>query len=262
MSGRIERLPGAGRHVLVVEDNPVNQKVAAALLAKWGHIAVVAGNGAEGLEALERQEFDLVLMDIQMPVMDGIEATCAIRARERERGGHLPIIAITAHAAIKDRLRCLEAGVDRYLTKPLNTELLRQAVLELLPASAGGPIVPSPEAGTGVVDFEQLKACVGDDPELLADVIQLFLADAPTTLTNISCAIAGQESPALAMAAHRLKGSLATLGAPAAAETAGLLEAMGREGELAGATALHERLQREVDAVSESLRLWIGKKAA
>jgi CheY-like chemotaxis protein/HPt (histidine-containing phosphotransfer) domain-containing protein len=253
--------------VLVVEDNPVNQKVVVALLSKWGHRTVVAGDGARGLEALERQAFDLVLMDIQMPVMDGIAATCSIRAREHGHGGHIPIIAITAHAATQDRDRCLAAGADRYLTKPLNSELLRQTIAELLPeaagAGAGEPAVPAAAEGiAGPVDFEQLRGFVGDDAGLQAEVIQIFLDDAPQTLDKAARAITDADPRALEMTAHRIKGSLATLGSVAAAETACLLEAMGRNGLLDGAAELCERLRREVDATAECLRLWQARPAA
>jgi two-component system sensor histidine kinase/response regulator len=262
MSEQREPARSGGYDVLVVEDNPVNQKVVVGLLTKWGHRVAVAGDGAQALEALARQDFDVVLMDIQMPVMDGIEATCAIRAREREQGGHLPIIAVTAHAALKDRTRCLEAGVDRYLTKPLNSELLRQALAELLPTAASEPIAAAPEAPGGSVDFEQLKACVGDDPELLAEVILVFIEEAHLTLASVGRAIADQRSPDLATSAHRLKGSLATMGAAGAAETARVLEVMGREGEFAGATAVYERLTGQVAATCECLRTWKGQRAA
>jgi CheY-like chemotaxis protein/HPt (histidine-containing phosphotransfer) domain-containing protein len=266
--------------VLVVEDNPVNQKLMVALLTKWGHRTVVACDGACGLEALERQHFDLVLMDIQMPVMDGIKATRSIRARERERGGHIPIIAITAHAAEQDRVRCLEAGVDRYLSKPMDSALLRRAIAELVLTAAREPHVPLAEAvaiagstkGAGAgnsaeitggpVDFEQLKEYVGDDPELLAEVIQIFLADTPVVLESAARAIFIQDSSALEMSAHRLKGSLSTMGAAAAAETASLLEAMGRAGVLAGADELFARLRREVGASGEALSAWQARQAA
>jgi two-component system sensor histidine kinase/response regulator len=248
--------------VLVVEDNPVNQKFVVGLLAKWGHRAVVACDGVRGLEALAHRNFDLVLMDVQMPVMDGIEATCSIRTGERERGGHVPIIAITAHAAIQDRARCLEAGVDRYLTKPMNSELLRQAIAELFPMAAWAPILLLVAVTAGHVDFEQIRTFVGDDPALLADVVQIFLEDTPATVARATRAIADADSRSLEALAHRLKGSLSTMGAASTAETAKLLESMGRDGVLDGAAELCERLSREVAAVSASLRLWMSQAAA
>ena len=248
--------------VLVIEDNPVNQKVVVALLKKWGHRAAVACDGALGLEALAASDFDLVLMDVQMPVMDGLEATRSIRARERESGGHIPIIAITAHAATQDRFRCLEAGVDRYLTKPINSDFLQRAIAELLPADVVEPSVPPAGAHEGHVDFEMLTEFVGDDPVLLAEVVQIFLDDAPVALENAARAITDADLPALEAAAHRLKGSLSTMGATSVAETANRLETMGREGVLAGAAELCEELTREVDVTRESLRVWKGQLAA
>jgi CheY-like chemotaxis protein len=110
--------------ILLVEDNAVNQKLAARLLEKRGHTVAIAGNGKEALAAVEKQSFDLVFMDVQMPEMDGFEATAAIRGKEKASGNHLPIIAMTAHAMAGDRERCLEAGMDDYITKPIRLEEL------------------------------------------------------------------------------------------------------------------------------------------
>jgi len=261
-----ERLQDPSPHrsldVLVVEDNPVNQKLMVALLVKWGHRTVIAGDGACGLKSLEGQDFDLVLMDIQMPVMDGITAICSIRAAERARGGHIPIIAITAHAAAEDRARCLDAGADRYLTKPMNPKFLRNAIAELLPAASRAPSLTWAQNTGGQIDFERLKEFVGDDPELLAEVVQIFLDDAPMALDSAASAISRADSSALEASAHRLKGSLSTLGATGASETANRLETMGRNGVLAGAAELFERLRREVGHTRESLRLWKGARTA
>jgi CheY-like chemotaxis protein len=119
---------GGQLSILLVEDNTVNQKLAVRLLEKWGHQVIVAGNGKEALSVLERQRFDLVLMDVQMPEMDGLEATATIRSRERSTNSHLPIIAMTAHAMKGDRERCLAAGMDSYLTKPLQIKELHAVI--------------------------------------------------------------------------------------------------------------------------------------
>jgi len=120
--------PAAGRRILVVEDNPVNQVLARRLLAKRGHAVTTAGNGQEALLALEGQVFDLILMDVQMPIMDGFEATGAIRDRERISGVHVPIVAMTAHAMKGDEEQCLRAGMDGYITKPIRTEDLFKTI--------------------------------------------------------------------------------------------------------------------------------------
>jgi CheY-like chemotaxis protein len=118
--------------LLLVEDNLINQKVACRMLEKVGHTVVVANNGKEALETLAGQAFDAVLMDVQMPEMDGLEATAAIRAAEQESGRHLPILALTAHALIGDRERFLQAGMDGYLAKPIQSAQLLQALAEVM----------------------------------------------------------------------------------------------------------------------------------
>jgi len=132
-------------HILLAEDNLVNQKVAERLVAKRGHSVVVVGNGREALAALEQQQFDLVLMDVQMPEMDGFDATAAIRAREKSTGIHLPIVAMTAHALKGDEQRCLDAGMDGYLSKPIKFQELTN-VLDTYGASAASS--PKTEAGS------------------------------------------------------------------------------------------------------------------
>jgi CheY-like chemotaxis protein len=115
----------------LAEDNAVNQKLAVRLLEKEGHRVTVANDGREAIAAIERESFDLILMDVQMPQMNGYEATAAIRERERAVGGHIPIIAMTAHAMKGDRERCLEAGMDSYVSKPIKTKDLFDAIDEL-----------------------------------------------------------------------------------------------------------------------------------
>jgi len=122
--------------ILLAEDNAVNQRLAIRLLEKQGHRVALANNGREAVEAVLRQTFDVVLMDVQMPEMNGFEAAAAVRAAERGTGRHLPIIALTAHAMKGDRERCLEAGMDGYLSKPIQTRALAQALAELTAASS------------------------------------------------------------------------------------------------------------------------------
>src|SRR5262249_13036563 len=135
--------------LLLTEDNVVNQKLALRLLEKRGHAVVIAANGKEALAALEGQPFDVVLMDVQMPEMDGFEATAAIRAKEKVAGGHVPIVAMTAHAMKGDRERCLEVGMDGYISKPLQPSELFEAVEGRAGAgaSSGGSGVPAANAG-------------------------------------------------------------------------------------------------------------------
>lgn len=248
--------------VLVVDDNPVNQKVAVAVLTKWGHRSVVACDGPSGLAAFDQQRFDLVLMDIQMPIMDGIEVILRIRAREAAQGGHVPIIAVTAHAANQDRTRCLEAGADRYLTKPLDLDLLRRTIAELSFVPTAGPLPLAEIPAAAAVNFENLKEYVGDDPALLLEIVQAFLDDTPTALENTARAIELEDARALETSAHRLKGSLLTMGANIAAKSASQLEVMGREGMFVGAAETSVRLSREIREASECLRQWAVRQAA
>jgi CheY-like chemotaxis protein len=121
--------------ILVAEDNVVNQKVACHLLEKLGHSVVLASNGRQVLDILERQCPDVILMDVQMPEMGGLEATAAIRLKEKERGGHIPIIGLTAHALSGDREKCLQAGMDAYLAKPVHREDLTRVLAETMAVS-------------------------------------------------------------------------------------------------------------------------------
>ena len=119
-------------HILLVEDNLINQKVAQRLLEKAGHTVTIASNGKEAVDLLEHQTFDLVLMDVQMPEMDGLEATAVIRQQEEGTERHMPIVALTAHAMIGDREKCLEAGMDGYVTKPVQPPVLFQAMADAI----------------------------------------------------------------------------------------------------------------------------------
>ena len=128
--------PGSGRHILLAEDNRVNQRVAVLMLEKRGFLVTVADNGRAAVEAYQQQAFDLILMDIQMPEMDGMEAFAAIRALERPQGRRTPVVALTAHAMAHDRQRCLAAGMDGYVSKPLTAALLFAEIERLIPAGA------------------------------------------------------------------------------------------------------------------------------
>jgi CheY-like chemotaxis protein len=133
------REPGTSLRILLAEDNPVNQRLASRLLEKRGHSVVVAGNGRGALEALEKEYFDLVFMDVQMPVMDGFEATAAIRKKEGDSGIHLPVVALTAHAMKGDREKCLAGGMDGYLTKPIQPQELDELLQSYIARRAEAP---------------------------------------------------------------------------------------------------------------------------
>jgi CheY-like chemotaxis protein/HPt (histidine-containing phosphotransfer) domain-containing protein len=251
--------PADGRRlrVLVAEDNVVNQQVAAGMLERAGHEAVVVGNGREALALLERESFDLALMDVQMPELDGLETTAAIRERERERGGHLPIVAVTAHAMKGDAERCLAAGMDAYLAKPLQPRDLAAAIQTAV-GSAGAVIPAAVRPGEarptpGVVDFERLLERVGGDRAAVADLVRIFRADAPKQIGRIREAIREGDARALRAGAHALKGAVANFAAPSATQAAAILQRLAEAGVFGGAADALARLEREIEEVLSAL---------
>jgi CheY-like chemotaxis protein/HPt (histidine-containing phosphotransfer) domain-containing protein len=250
---------GRGLRLLLAEDNPVNQRLALGLLGKRGHQVVVVGNGREALAALDSREFDAVLMDVQMPEMDGFEATAAIRAREAATGAHTPIVAMTAHALKGDRERCMEAGMDAYISKPLRAEELFEVVERLVPDSAEGGAPPGGEASPSAgFDLATALGRVDGDFELLKELAGLFLGECPRRMAEIRRTIDERDGPGLQQAAHYLKGSVGNFGARRAFEAAGRLEHAGRAGEWERAeqdwTELEEAIGRLEPAFAELVR--------
>jgi CheY-like chemotaxis protein len=179
---------GRCARILLVEDNVVNQRVASGLLTRRGHHVTVAQDGGEALARLDRETFDLVLMDLQMPVMDGLDATVAIRLRERVTGQHVRIVAMTAYAMNSDRERCLSAGMDGYLSKPINPPMLFAVVEQ---GGDGGGGVQTPVAGPVSFDEDALRYRLSGDRELMTDLIRVFLEDLPVWLAAIKDAVTG-----------------------------------------------------------------------
>ena len=246
-------VPGAAIRrlkVLLAEDNVINQQVAVGLLAKRGHQVTVTTNGREALEAIERDTFDVVLMDIQMPEMSGFEATAAIRFRERQTGGHLRIIAMTAHAMSGDRERCLVAGMDGYLPKPIDRNMFFAVVEQdgALPAGASGA-TPS-----NVFDPGALLERLGGDEQLVARVVGLFLEDCPARLRAIKEAVDARSAERIRTEAHALKGAAANLSVSELVEAARMLEQIGAEGRVEAAEAAWERLAVEAKRAMEGVR--------
>jgi len=246
-------LPDRRLHVLLADDNAVNQRLAATLLERRGHHVIIAGNGIEALDAWSRQRFDVVLMDVQMPEMGGLETTAAIRARERDGSSHVPIIAMTAHAMKGDRERCLEAGIDEYLTKPLDSRHLCEVVEAL---AAGNPPPPGFSASdAGQVELsEQVLARVGGDRQLLAEISRLFVDDAPGHLAKIQLALDTKDADMLRRAAHALKGAAANFEADSVVAAARVLEEIGRDSRFDDATAPWKVLRYEADRLIDTLQ--------
>jgi PAS domain S-box-containing protein len=218
--------------VLVAEDNPVNRKVVTTILGLRGHTVEGVDNGRNAVAAVERERdhpYDVIVMDLQMPEMNGLEATRAIRAREDGASRRVPIVALTAHAMAGDRERCLQAGMDAYLSKPLDANRLIEAVEGL---GGTGAVPSSPEAppppGDATFDEQAALSHTGGDRKLLREVIALFRADAKGRCRELARAIARRDAEAAAMVAHALKGGIATVGSPAGRHQAAEIERMAR----------------------------------
>jgi signal transduction histidine kinase/DNA-binding response OmpR family regulator len=248
---------GRSLRILVAEDNAVNQKLAVRLLEQAGHTVAVAGNGIEALARLEQEAFDLALMDVQMPEMGGFEATAVIRDRERATGGRLPILALTAHAMKGDRERCLQAGMDGYVAKPIQRGELFAAIraLALDPGPAPArPDVPAPDPTAGpVLDRDRLLAQVDHDYDLLAQLLELFRESYPNHLEQARAGVAHHDARAIERGAHALKGSVGNFGAIEACALAEALEALGRTGSLAGAEGLLDALAAAIQRLDQAL---------
>ncbi|MGD8281515.1 MAG: response regulator, partial [Gemmatimonadota bacterium] len=235
--------------VLLVEDNRVNQRLAHAILERLGHEVTLASNGREALEVIESGEYDLVLMDIQMPEMGGVEATRRIREREARDGGHIPIVAMTAHAMRGDRERFLAAGMDEYISKPISQERLREVVRNLgargraraesgttnLASTSDAATAAAPASGNDgspAFDRDELMERVESDLDLLSTLVGVFKADSPKMLGDIEEAIAAGDQEAITSAAHTMKGALSVFGAEPARAIAERLEHTSRAGEV------------------------------
>ena len=207
-----------GLVVLLAEDNEVNQELAIAILERRGCHVVLARDGREAVALWESEPFDLVLMDVQMPDMDGLRATQAIRAIERTRGGvHTPIVAVTAHAMEGDRERCLAAGMDGYVSKPLRVGELFQVVAALLPQRETQTIAAMPTSSRVVpAPIGAALEAAGGDAVLLERLALVFLEQCPLLVAKLRDAIQAGDGAAAAAAAHALGGSLAVLAAPRA----------------------------------------------
>jgi len=269
VSGRQKKRPSAARgsargthrrlRVLVAEDNPVNQELVLYLLERRGHSVIVAENGKQAIAALERHKFDLVVMDVQMPEMGGIEATEEIRRREKSNGGHIPIFAMTAHAMPGDRERCLDAGMDGYIPKPIDpksfTHTLEAAVFPSSTVAAGERATTSAEEKTdGAIDEDKLLARFDGNRKLLQSLIKTFRQDCPKMMARIRGALSARDPRALAQAAHGLKGSVGNFGNSSAFETAREIEKTGREGKLDGTWELYATLEDDVARLLPALQ--------
>ena len=258
--------------LLLTEDNPVNQMFAVAILEKNNHTVRIANNGQEALDLLDKEHFDAVLMDIQMPVMDGLEATRQIREREKSSGKHIAIVAMTAHAMQKDKDECFAVGMDYYVSKPIRTEhlfeildgipLVERPVLEQ--QASQGQITPTltfgkpdrdarPPADKSIFDrTEALEQCL-ESEEMLTQLARVFLANADAMLAAIADAVRAGDAKAVHHSAHTFKGAVGNLAAKRSHEAALRLEQMGRLNDLSSAAEAFEQLKEAFNELKACL---------
>ncbi len=261
----LDRIPSL--KILLAEDSLANQKLAVGVLEKWGHQVTVANNGREAVAAVLAHEFDVVLMDVQMPDMDGHQATQAIREAERGTGRHLVIIAMTAHAMKGDRERCLEAGMDNYISKPVRAPILHQALKELADQKGMGQepdikpetALPSQEPAKEqveergdqpvILDWSVAMEAVGDDAELLREVMEALLTEIEEIMEQLPQLIAQDDCADTQRLAHTIKGSFRLFGSSKAHDLAQTLEVIGKENKMSQAMSAYEALKTELENV-------------
>jgi signal transduction histidine kinase/CheY-like chemotaxis protein len=247
--------------VLLAEDHIVNQELAMGILELAGHVTTLARNGKEAVDSIAWQEFDVVLMDVQMPEMDGFQATAVIRERERETGGHIPIIAMTAHAMSGYREKCLAAGMDDYLSKPVRATQLLDLLAKIQPrtieptmaarpvaaAAALAPAAPRPSQFAGeVFNSEEARHQCLDNADLLRRVVQSFVDSLPSLKKDVADALAAGDAPTLAKAAHTLKGATGSIVAQRSSLASLSVEQAAKAGDLTRAAAGWEILSSEL----------------
>jgi two-component system, sensor histidine kinase and response regulator len=258
------REPQAGElpplRILLVEDSLANQKVALALLSGAGHTIVVANHGQEALTILETQKFDVILMDVQMPVMDGLEATAAIRASETAIDEHQPIVAMTAHAMSGDRQRCLDGGMDEYVTKPVHPESLFKAIAAAMnidygTASYSGILKAGPTEK--LVDWTGPLSQLRGDHAVLKEITESYISETRENLPKLAEAIAADDAPLSHRLAHTVKGAMRFFHAKTAQQVGLDLENLAGTGDLTSASELFEQFKSEVDRVLPILERFV-----
>ncbi len=240
--------------LLLTEDNAVNQRLALRLLEKRGHVTVLAANGKEAIAALKKDSFDAVLMDIEMPQMDGYETTAAIRAAEQGTGKHVPIIAMTAHAMYGDREMCLAAGMDGYVSKPIRAHELFNLVENLAGVGAVAVSVADNSSDSSLASYRRvLLNRVGGDEALMRELIAIFLQESGGMLDDVYAAVQQADFAKLRLSAHALKGALANFGESPAHEAAWKLEQIAVTGNLNGSSIVLSKLDSALQYMQSEL---------
>jgi CheY-like chemotaxis protein len=232
------------------------------MLTERGHRVVAVRDGKEALDRLRKDAFDVVLMDVEMPRMNGIEATRALRQEEQETGKHLRVIAVTGHASGTERNRCLSAGMDGCLIKPSRAEDLYKAVESIPGKRTGTKTGQHAQPASAEARRAALLARVGGKPKLLVSLVRLFLTDCPKKLLRIKRAITLRDGKMLASAAHALRGPVSLFfGHDQTAAITRKLEAMGHRGDLAGASEAYNDLRQNLVRLCDELRVFEGVAA-
>jgi CheY-like chemotaxis protein/HPt (histidine-containing phosphotransfer) domain-containing protein len=237
---------GPRLRVLLAEDSPVNQTLALGVLKRFGHEVTLAENGRQALEALERSSFDVVLMDVQMPEMDGLEATAAIRAREKQTGRHTPIVAMTAHAMKGDRECCLAAGMDGYVAKPVRSHELATALEQALTKSPAATVEP-PDAS--ILDWDRTLRRASGDLEQLRELAAALAPECRQMLDLVEASLTSRDGAALRRAAHTIGGCARIFISPAVEESALRLEFLAKDGEFEPAMHAAAELKQLVECL-------------
>jgi CheY-like chemotaxis protein/HPt (histidine-containing phosphotransfer) domain-containing protein len=251
-------VPAHGR-ILIAEDNPVNQKVLVRQLGKMGYSADAVANGIEVLQALARIDYDVVLMDCQMPEMDGY-AACR-QLRERENGGtHIPVIALTAHAMEGDRDKCLAAGMDDYISKPVDVEELKRKLAHWLARKSSQGATAS--AAGDPVDMKMLRRVSDNDPEFMQELVELYLRETETHIDALARAIDAASIREVEQIAHTLAGASITSGMCGVVGPLRELERMARAETMAGADKLLEETRAQIDCIEKFLQTELAANRA
>jgi len=249
--------------VLLADDNQVNQLTAKTMLERFGHEVSIAGNGLETIEYFKQHKYDLIFMDVQMPEMDGLTATAEIRKIEQETGGHIPIVAMTAHAMAGDKERCLEAGMDSYVSKPIRRKELKHVISEIVneflkpPGACESSTEGEVESMSDILDEAELLEEIDNDKEYLKTMLEMFERDAGERLPKLKQAVQQGDSEGILSEAHALKGGVGNFFAKKSFEIAAELEAKGRNQSLEGSHELLTRLEQEIEKLSARLKSMI-----
>ncbi|MEK6237717.1 MAG: response regulator, partial [Planctomycetales bacterium] len=249
--------------VLLAEDNLFNQRLAFRLLERMGHAVTLASNGKEAVAIMEDRAFDFILMDVQMPEMDGFEATAVIRKRESRTGGRVPIIAMTAHAMVGDRDRCIKAGMDDYVSKPIRFDQLHAVVERTLDAESRPPEEDASEAGTlsdnedddaATVSLDRFREMAQGDDEFMVELMHDFMTDVSSNLAGLEAAVGKNDRETARRCAHSIKGLSASVDAESLRQLAVLVENAAAADDMATVETQRPELRRQAEIACQVLK--------